>query len=247
MSEGAIMLTVVSFNVWADSFLKPERTKWIFKHILKERPDVILFQEVSNSNVLEITKKLRKLNYQYKVANESRNVYELICSRWPIVDHKFNRFSTSAQGRGVLWADIKINDNVVTVASSQLDQGLDETQKRIGQLDCVLKFLANRHHTSIVGCDTGFKRGENYDTRGTRWQDSWITAGKNKLAQYTYDFNRNKNVTEQVHTRPDRIYYQGDFIDPDYELIGTMGSCGTAKVHPSNHFGIKLNIRLNFK
>ncbi len=243
MKEGVITLTVVSFNMWADSFLKNERTEWVYKHILKNKPDVILLQEVSNSIVLDLTKKLRRLDYQYKVANEGRVVYELICSKWPIVDHKFNRYSTSKKGNGVLWADIKINGNIVTVASTQLDQEPEEFQKRLGQLDCIMKFLANRYHTTILGCDTGFGRGEEYDLRGTRWKDAWVTSGKNKLAQYTYDFNRNKNITEQVQTRPDRIYYQGAFTDPDYELVGTLATCGAIKVNPSNHFGIQLTLR----
>jgi hypothetical protein len=244
MTEGAITLTVVSFNMWAESFLKTERTDWVYKHILKEKPDVILFQEVSNSNVLELAKKLRKLDYHYKVANEKRTVYELICSRWPIVDHKFNRYSTSKKGCGLLWADLKIKGNIVTVGSTQLDQDPDEDQKRLGQLDCILKFLANHNHTTIVGCDTGFRKNEGYDLQGTQWKDSWVESGKNKLAQYTYDFNRNKNITERVQTRPDRIYYQGAFKEPYYELLGTLAMCGSAKVNPSDHFGIKLTIQV---
>lgn len=241
--EDVTTLTVVSFNMWADPFLKKDRLEWVYKNIIKERPDIILFQEVSNSIVLELAKKLRKLDYQYKVANENRTVYEMICSKWPIINYKFSRYSTSNTHRGVLWADLKINDKKVTVASTQLEQGPESLDKRLGQLDCILKFFANRHHTTIVGCDTGFVKGENYDLRGTKWKDAWISSGKNKLAQYTVDFNRNKNITEQVQNRTDRIYYQGPFVDPVYSLVGTTGECGNIKVNPSNHFGIELRLR----
>nr|QBK87103.1 MAG: endonuclease/exonuclease/phosphatase family protein [Marseillevirus LCMAC201] len=229
-----MILKVVSFNLWSDPFLKNERTEWVYTHIIKEKPDIILFQEVSNSNVLELTKKLRKYNYQYKVVSEGRTVYEMICSKWQITNHKFNRYSTSKTNRGLLWADLRINGSIVTVASTQLDQGTGEIQKRLGQLDCILKSLANLHHTTIIGCDTGFIK-ENYNL--SHWKDAWVSTGK-KVPQYTYDSKRNKNITKNIQTRPDRIYYQGGITDPIYELIGTAECCGLLNANPSTHFGI---------
>ena len=67
MTENTFTLNVLSFNLWADSFLKHVRSKWVHAHIAKEKPDIILFQEVSNGTVIELTKKLRKYDYKYKV------------------------------------------------------------------------------------------------------------------------------------------------------------------------------------
>ena len=231
-----MILKVVSFNLWSDPFAKNERTEWVYTHIIKEKPDIIFFQEVSNSNVLELTKKLRKHNYQYKVVSEGRTVYEMICTKWNIANHKFNRYSTSKTGRGLLWADLKINGSIVTIASTQLDQDAGDTKKRLGQLDCILNFLANHHHTTIIGCDTGFIK-ENYNLSGTNWKDAWVSSGK-KLPQYTYDSNCNKNIASRLQTRPDRIYYQGGLTDVSYELVGTAETCGSIKTNPSTHFGI---------
>ncbi len=236
-------LKVVSFNLWTDPVLRTERSKWVYTQILQEKPDIILFQQVCNNNVLELIKKFRKLNYKYTVSNNGRAAYELICSKWPILDHKFNRYSTSKKGRGLLWADLNVNGTIITVASTQLDQEANDIKKRVGQLDCILKFLANRRRTTIIGCDTGFLKDEGYDLRGTVWQDAWVSSGKNQLTQYTYDSNRNTNITESVQSRPDRIYYQGAFTELEYELLGTTGCCGTAQVNPSNHFGIRLTIK----
>ncbi len=224
-------VTVISFNLQSTT---EKQTKWISNHILTKKPDVILFQEVNNGILLKLVEKLRNHSYHYKIANERRKTYELIASRWPITNHSFKRYSTSRRGHGILWANLNIFNDVITVASTQLDQ--ENIHKRIGQLDCILDFFAERGNSTIIGCDTGFLRRENYNLEGTDWNDAWWDAGRNKFAQYTIDCNRNKNT--QMQARPDRIYYIGEFDEPTFELIGTQTT------EQPFHFAIKLTLQL---
>jgi hypothetical protein len=230
-------ITLISFNVWQEPILKKERTEWIYENILKNKPDIILLQEVTNSILLEFVSELRNSNYQYKISNSNRKVYEIICSRRPILNYNFKRFSTSKSGKGIMWVDIKLNSETITVASAQLEQGEENYNKRIGQLSCILNFLAEKRKV-ILGCDTGLLKDDHFDGNIVRdeWRDAWIDGGKNKFAQYTIDSNRNTYAKTQA--RPDRIYYLG-FTQKEstFELIGTNET-----KPPSMHFGLKVTI-----
>ena len=225
-------ITVISFNLQSTT---GKQNKWISNHILTEKPDVLLFQEVNNAILLKLVKRLRKLNYYYKIANERRRTYELVASRWPIAKHSFKRYSTSRKGHGVLWADLNIFNDVITVASSQLDQ--ENVSKRTGQLACILDFFTKRGNSTIIGCDTGFLKGENYNLKNPYWEDAWWNTGRNKYAQYTIDCNRNKNT--QMQARPDRIYYIGEFGEPTFDFVGTQDT-----EYPFIHFAIKVTLQL---
>lgn len=235
-----VYLKIVSFNIWDNKFLKTERLEWFYKHIIKNRPDIILFQKVTKENAIFLSKKLLKYKYNYKISSECRNSFELIAARWPIQSFKFNRYSTSQESNGILWAVITVNDQEIVIASSKLDQA--STAKKYGQLDCALKSLANRSKNCIFGCDTSLQLDEKY-TIFNNWNDAWEATGKNELYSTTYDI-KNKNVTEDSCTRQDRIYYRGAFKNAMFELIGTEPSCpfGKEMVQPSTHFGLLLRL-----
>ena len=229
-------LTIISFNMWDNPTLKNERAKWVYENIIQQKPDIILLQEVTNSILLELVSELRNAGYQYKISNNKlRKVYEMICSRRPIIAHKFKSFSTSNTNRGILLADIQLQNDYITVASTQLEQGESNYTKRVGQLSCVLDFLEENDHNVIIGCDTGFLKDEYFSINKDKWKDAWIDE-KNKFARYTIDSNRNNYA--KIQARADRIYYLG-FIhkEPTFELIGTEEG-----KHPSMHFGIKITI-----
>lgn len=233
------IVTVISFNIWSGEYCKRERTEWLLNNVIDQAPDILLLQEVSNANVLEITARLREKKYEYKVANAGRKVYELIASKWPINDYAFSKFSTSRTGRGLLWAIVKIRGKPVTIGCAQFEQTPSEVKKRIGQLDCAQSFLAQRGQNCIFGCDTGFQPDELYTL--PEWNDAWSVAGKNQLAMYTIDSKRNTHFDDKqlTQSRPDRIYYQGNFKNSTYTLLGTEQTSG---VHPSTHFGIKMTL-----
>jgi len=208
-------ISIISFNSVPEKSLK-----WLSKCIHTENPYIALFQGVTNQTVMPIIAKLRKYSYQYKVSNDKRKVYEIIACKRPIVDSIFKRFSTSKTGKGILWANILIDDQTITLASTSLEQG-DELIG-MGQLDCITEFFDKQGQT-IIACDTGFKG--KYETE---WNDAWHSAGKNSLAQYTVEDG-------SLRYRPDRIYYNG-FDDPTFELL--------SRTEKLPHFPIKLTLQI---
>jgi hypothetical protein len=239
-----ITLNIVSFNIWNDPYYQKERLKWIKENILKNKYDIILFQEVNNNIILELTKKLRKLNYNYKISNNKRNTYEIICSIYPIINYKFQKFSNSNTNKGLLWITIRINNKNILIANTQLEQ-TSNTLISENQLKCVFNFLSqmNNINNIILGCDIGKLSNISIDNK---WNDAWITNGKNKYEQYTYNSYINKNIillkNKHKQIRSDRIYYTGNFIEPELRFIGTIPI--NNNIYPSTHFGLHLKITL---
>ena len=78
-------------------------------------------------------------------------------------------------------------------------------------------------------------------------EDLWVALGKRKECQYTWDMQRNKNITSEIITkfkprcRFDRVYFRPSAlqeIKPEH-----FGLCGVEKVpgmqcFPSDHWGI---------
>ena len=239
-----IELDILSMNIWSDKYLQKERTQWLIQYIEKTNPDIICLQEVTNNNIIDLVLMFKKQGYQYRISNEKRHVFEVIACKWKIQDWKFQKFSTSAHDNGMLYCDIGANDNIITIASGNIDT----SNKGNEQLQCALNFLANKNHYIIYGC-TSHLQNEQYIFKNQRWLDAWINAGKNKLYEHTVDFTKNNNVIEKLTTRPDRIFIQGECNIYKYELVGTLPICSTSftstlKTHPSTHFGI--TCRINF-
>lgn len=235
-------IEIMSMNVWNDKFLYKERTEWVIKNIIKKKPDIIFLQEVNHYNVVEFTQALKKYEYEYRVSSEKRSVFEIIACRWKIEDWKFQRFSTSTQKNGILYCDILIHDTLFTLATGCIDENLDIGYE---QLQCALNYLSNHNVHIIYGVHTHCKN-ELYRFKNERWTDVWEHAGKNKLQEYTLDFHRNKNVTTEQQTRPDRVFMQSNYTVSKFELIGTLPiiNTGNTQTHPSYYFGLHFMIFL---
>ena len=144
---------IICFNLWANSYLAKERLKWVLDFINREHPDILLLVEVTNEIVLDLVQFLRIAGYFFKVSNESRTVYEIVCSRWQITNSKFSKYSTTTSDRGMLWAEIQLQETIVCIAAAQLDSSPAPFSRQLGQFDCILKFL-NSRKTVILYCDT---------------------------------------------------------------------------------------------
>ena len=226
-------LHIIDFNVWHHDLYRKERLEWLIKMIKERLPEVLILQEVNNPIILDLTNELRYLGYQYKISEPHKGVYELLASRYIISNYKFNRYSNSPIGNGVLWADIKVHDEIVTIASTQLDN----SPKRREQLKCILNYFKTRQNPVIIGCDTKNPKGERLDIDESYWYDVWKMAGRNKYSRFTVDYQRNNNVDDGVQYRPDRVYVNR-YFDKHHiyqNLIGTEkmeNGC-----YPSYYFG----------
>jgi hypothetical protein len=237
-----MQIEIISMNIWNNKFMYKERTDWVIKNIIKKKPDIIFLQEVSNHTVVELSSALKKCEYEYRISNEKRSVFEIIACRWKIDDWKFQRFSTSSQQNGILYCDISIHDTRFTLATGSIDESHDIGYE---QLQCALNYLSNHNINILFGVHTHCKN-ELYKFKNERWTDAWEKAGKNKLHEYTLDFHRNKNVTTTLQTRPDRVFIQSNYIISKFELLGTLPivTSGKIQTHPSLYFGLHFNIVL---
>jgi len=242
-----IQFEVTCMNIWKEKYLLQQRTEWIIHNIIESiQPDILLLQEVTNENVIDIIQALKEKKYQYRVSNEKRHVFEIIASKWNIIEFRFQKFSTSNLNNGILYCDIQVYNHRVTLASGNIDENLNGNE----QLNCALNFLSNHNKYIIYGVSSHLGN-ELYPFKNERWKDAWVLSGKNKLNEYTYDFDKNINLTKNRKSRPDRIFTQGTNNIYKYELIGTLPICSSTptsklKVQPSTHFGIHCRIVYKF-
>jgi len=241
-----IRLSLLSFNLWDDKYYRLERLEWFTDYIKNNTPELVLLQEVTNSIVIELSKKLHELNYQFKISGSSRTRYEMICSRFPIQSHKTNIYSNSKTKRGLITTTIKINDVCnITLVSTQLEQDSKSRNIRAAQFECLFKSFSNISGNVIMAVDTGLSKDEIIQV-SDEWKDAWEQSGRNKYLQYTIDNRKNANVIDEDQRRSMRIYYKGDIEDLEYKLIGEEGlqNLKSKIVYPSLQFGPFITFKL---
>lgn len=231
------MLSILNFNLWNNSLYKKQRIDWFIKRINIDRPDVILLQEVNNSVILDLISLMKELKYEYFVSNTRNNSYEMICSHFRLLDYNYCTFSNSLENKGLLWADINYKGKIITIATSQLEQSINNDKKRLLQLDCSLTFLSKKP-LFFFGCDTGSFHNK-IDLKN-KFYDTWELSGENNFTEYTYDYKINKYIDDNIQARPDRLFTNKQFKDINFNLIGYEKI--SKDINPSIRLGILLKI-----
>ena len=226
-----MIINLVSFHLWDDDYRWKERLNWFITNVVMGKPDILCLQGVSKRMLIVLVPTFLKLGYKYILNTVERGTFELIATLWQIGDWKFNRYSTSELGKGLLWCNLTIHGKTIGVATSELDL----TKFEMGQLTCSLKYLGEKFETCLFAIS-----GKLEKKFPSEWKDLWKSCGENKFYETTLDCKRNDNLYSKEEFRGDRILYKGKFNPISFNLIGTDKVCSGS--NPSTHFGIQSSI-----
>jgi tyrosyl-DNA phosphodiesterase 2 len=240
-------LTLTTFNIWFNPYFAAQRHLAIAELLSRNRPDVMVFQEVTPS-ALDIFLAQPWIRAEYRRAavagGRHGNYGMLLLSRLPVNRVVYTPLPTQAS-RGFLTAEFTVNGQPLTVSSIHLDSGKTSARLRGWQLRRIFYSL-RRSETAVVLGDFNMRDAEN--TRiGPPYFDLWPALRPGE-AGYTEDTSINlmrlDSKDEHRHVRFDRVLLKGsDWAPAEIELLGTAPiSAAHPRVFPSDHFGVRCRL-----
>ena len=234
-------LTVATFNVWFNDLYAHQRYRAIAELLARERPDVMVFQEVTEA-ALEVFLAQPWIRNHYcraAVAGDGRYGM-LIVSRWPIRRTTYTRLP-SHLARGYLTAEFSINGIDQKVACVHLESGKKAQRLRARQLSRLFRAFRNDDNVLLLG-DFNLRDNENH-LLDPLYEDVWPRLRPEEPG-FTEDTAINymrydmKNKHRQV--RFDRVLVKGSAWEADYiELLGLEPIAPSlSRIFPSDHFGV---------
>lgn len=247
-------LSVLSYNIWFDDYLKQERLHSLIYNIMLLNPDVICLQEVMSDVYNIIKNKFPEYNFYPKKMDRKYGC--IIMSKHNIKMAKTIEL-TSSMCRNLLIALIEVrmeymekdmiccDNKMIVITNCHYESEFKKNNiNKIAQYNETLKYLNDIYYTygTVIHCaDTNITEleEEKYITKDESWKDSWIEAGSDKEDCYTYDYNTNENLQERnikLRSRIDRIVYRdNNNLDiTDFRLI--RGD--NLYIQPSDHHGV---------
>lgn len=236
-------LSVATFNVWFNELYARQRYQAIADLLSRELPDVMVFQEVTDSavDVFLAQPWIRSRYYRIAVAGDHVGNYGmLMLSRLPIRRAIYTRLP-SKLSRGFLTAEFTINGIDQKVASVHLESGKAAQHLRARQLSCLSRAFRNDDNVLLLG-DFNMRDKENH-LLDPQFQDVWPSlrpeepgfTENTSINHMRYDM-KNKHR----HVRFDRVLVKGAaWQADDIELLGREPIAPSLpRIFPSDHFGV---------
>lgn len=236
-------LTVATFNVWFNELYAPQRYQAISDVLSRELPDVMVFQEVTESalEVFLAQPWIRRHYYRVAVAGDCLGHYGmLMLSRVPIRRSTYTKLPTKLS-RGFLTAEFTINGVDLEVVSVHLESGKKARQLRARQLSCLSRAFRNDDNVILLG-DFNMRDNENHSL-DPRYRDVWPGLRPEEPG-FTEDTSINRMrydmKNKHRHVRFDRVLVKGTAWKPEeIELLGREPIAPSLpRIFPSDHFGI---------
>lgn len=240
-------LTIATFNVWNKAFFAEQRYRALAGLLERDRPDVMVFQEVTAAaqTVLLDQPWVRERYRCVGVVGGRIGGYGmLVLSRLPITAATFSRLP-SRRGRSFVQADLAVNGRTVRVCSVHLESGQDGAWLRAWQLRRV--FRAVSVDDAVILGDFNLRDGED------RWlspvyRDVWPALHPHDPG-YTEDSWTNPMLRDSKkkprQLRFDRVLVKGaHWVPTGIAMLGTEPiSTELPRVFPSDHFGLRCHLR----
>jgi hypothetical protein len=151
--------------------------------MLASELDVLLIQEVTNSDLIRLTELLLKHKYYFYAVTSKREQFEVLCSKMEILpERKFCLYSNSKTQRGIAIARLKYSDanngkpaKTILIGGTQFDE--PTAPLAASQLRCALKGLVKTENdvasiligNSIIGTYT----------MSSEWRDATVVTNTN--------------------------------------------------------------------
>lgn len=240
-------LTVATYNIWFSDLHARERYAAIVDVLGRNRPDVMVFQEVTPS-ALEVFLAAPWIREEYAAAAavgaEYANYGLLILSRLPLAHVDYTRLPTRLT-RGYLRAELELNGRRLTVCGVHLDSSKAAAPLRARQLRRIFGALGDVDDAIVLG-DFNMRDGEN-DRIDPSYVDVWpaVRPGEPGFTEDTsINLMRYDMKDKHRHVRFDRVLVKGEAWRPeDVSLLGTEPvTPDLPRVFPSDHFGVECRL-----
>ncbi|MDZ5085323.1 MULTISPECIES: endonuclease/exonuclease/phosphatase family protein [Mycobacteriaceae] len=250
-SDGAAVevheLSVSTFNVWNKAFFAEQRYQALAGLLQCDRPDVMVFQEVTAAaQTLLLEQPWVREGYRCVgvVGGRIGGYGMLVLSRLPIAAATFSRLP-SRRRRSFVQADLAVNGRTLRICSVHLESGQDGAWLRAWQLRRV--FRAVSADQAVILGDFNMRDGEE------RWiapayRDVWPTLHPQEPG-FTENSSTNPMLRDSKkkprQLRFDRVLIKGaDWVPTDIAMLGTEPiSPELPRVFPSDHFGLRCRLR----
>eukprot|EP00347_Sterkiella_histriomuscorum_P019482 403341465 len=238
-------ITMITYNIWFESFYRKERYAVILKILEKSKADFVCLQEVIyDFQVMLFNEKWVRERYFVSEMDITGGYGVLILSKWPC--RFYEMAFPGRMGRSLLLAECQINDQPVIVATSHFES-LNNQEIRKQQLEIAQPLV------SLV--DNGFLMGDfNFDSS---WRSEQANIDKEfediylTLNQGVESFTMPK-TPEFPQWRPDKILVKksskwkpksidiiGRFSIPSFKLEDPLQIQVDQKVRtPSDHYAL---------
>lgn len=216
-----MILKIVSYNIWFDSFMRQQRITSLLSKIFVENPEVICLQEVIEETHSRLSKELKTV-YKYTYPEFLPHRYGcVIYSKHPIEKATSLKFKSN-MGRQLDLAYIRLpTGNSIVIGNTHFESEFEEHNNvkklQYRYASAMLQKIHNDNISDInyVGTllcsDTNLtKYDENYySTLFSKFKDVWSV---NDSDGYTYDTKTNSllttiNIENEIRARIDRILY----------------------------------------
>ena len=244
-------LSIVSYNIWFDTYLATERIISLIVHLHETNSDIICLQEVKQNIYSILINNLCEYGYHYPKYIPGRYGC-VIFSKYPIEEGIIKNFSNSSMGRYMVVATINLNYkeklNVpslnIIIANTHFESLFyNKNSKKIEQYQTakkILDVLYKKYRNVIFCADTNILPHEEKEfiaTDDDLWYDGWKMKG-NKNNKYTFDGDSNiylKIKKKKYKSRLDRLLYRADSWKlNEFDILKTL----KGYLPPSDHFGI---------
>lgn len=242
-----MILKIVSYNIWFDSFMRHQRTTSLISKIFLENPSIICLQEVIKETHSRLSKELKTV-YKYTYPEFLPYRYGcVIYSKYPIEKATSLKFKSN-MGRQLDLAYIRLpTGNLIVIGNTHFESEFEEHNNikkfQYRYASAILQKIQNDNINDInyVGTllcsDTNLtKYDENYySILFSNFKDVW---NMNNTDGYTYDTKTNSllttmNTENEIRARIDRILYLSKNIKQS-----TSNTLKGDILEISDHYGI---------
>lgn len=225
-----ITLKIISYNLnWAVENY-PKRINNLLELIKKNKPDVVIFQNIRTLLYEKIGREMKFIGYKkYLPENfQSRELGDIVFCNFPFDKFYFTEFQKNTNKKGVFIlssTEKKINICVTTLDSISYLQSY-----QIANLEKIIDKILSPESTVILAIDTSSLEYNDVSIIDG-WYDAWYEMGTDQN-KYTMNSETNHLTPKSYKDRPDRIWYRGKTIEcKNYDLIGE-------NLNISSHYGI---------
>ena len=195
-------------------------------------PDIVVLQEVVERTFhAHLKPHFQAAGFElFPQAPSERSYFEAIAVRQPIIESSYEKFSYTAQGRGLSTLSI----DGLTILTAHLESQKPGASMRIDQAKTILEMMNNHQGAIIFAGDTNLRDSEwgNLSAEETNdVNDAWITAGSIKKYKTTWQMKKYK-------VRYDRVWSKNLKLKT-FETFGKEKVAGIDQT-ASDHLGIRV-------
>ncbi len=234
-------LTVATFNIWFNELHRKQRYQAIAELLSRERPDVMVFQEVTEAALaVFLGQTWIRQGYRRAAVVGDHNYGMLMLARLPVQECTYTRLPTRLN-RGYLTARFTVNGRDLVIGSVHLESGKAARTLRARQLSRLFRAVAADSDVVLLG-DFNLREIENGALDPT-YRDVWpqLRPGEPGFTEDTsINLMRYDMKNKHRHVRFDRVLVKSQRWQPiEIRLLGLEPIAPSLpRIFPSDHFGV---------